>query len=301
MRLLDDENQVLQESLADAGGLAHLTCPTNAQWLAARLGQDFHALKIREHEIPLYSFSLPRLWPGEAAPAPPVMVFSDRQFYRPKETLHLKALARDWTGEGLAAPPGLAGTLECVDARGRSFFSNNVQFSACGACAVDVPLPAGPCGDYAARFHLAGADYYHNFQVAEFQPEPFEVSVQARPAYAAGEKVEIPVSARYYFGQPLSAARVKWTMEVDEDAFNPAGFTAYAFLGDFARLASGLFRRRRACPAQTAASSWRKCRPITPRPGRARCRCWSKPRTWISKPFPAARSSPGTVRIFTWA
>ena len=205
VRLLDDENQVLQESLADAGGLAHLKCPTNAQWLAAALGQDFHALKIEDHEIPLYSFDLPRLWPGEAAPARPVMIFSDREFYRPKETLHLKALARDWTRGGLAVPPGLAGTLECFDARGKSFFSNNVQFSACGACSVDVPLPAGPCGDYVARFHLGDSDYEHDFQVAEFQPNPFEVSVQARPEYAAGEKVEIPVSAHYYFGQPLSA------------------------------------------------------------------------------------------------
>ena len=99
VRLLDDENQVLRESLADAGGLAHLKCPTNAQWVAAALGQDFHALKIADHEIPLYSFDLPRLWPGEAAPARPVMIFSDREFYRPNETLHLKALARDWTRE----------------------------------------------------------------------------------------------------------------------------------------------------------------------------------------------------------
>jgi len=74
VRLLDDENQVLRESLADAGGLAHLKCPTNAQWVAAALGQDFHALKIADHEIPLYSFDLPRLWPGEAAPARPVMI-----------------------------------------------------------------------------------------------------------------------------------------------------------------------------------------------------------------------------------
>ena len=231
VRLLDDENQVLQETLTDAGGLAHLKCPTNAQWLAAALGQDFHALKIQDHEIPLYGFDLPRLWRGEAAPARPVMVFSDREFYRPNETLHLKALARDWTRDGLAVPPELAGTLECVDARGKSFFSNTVRFSACGACSVDVPLPAGPCGDYVARFHLAGSDYFHAFQVAEFQPVPFEVSVQARSEYAAGDKVEIPVSARYYFGQPLSQARVKWTMEVDEGGFRPAGFNSFTFLG----------------------------------------------------------------------
>ncbi len=231
VRLLDDENQVLQEAMTDAGGLAHLKCPTNAQWLAAVLGQDFHALKIEEHGIPLYGFDLPCLGRGEAVPAPPLMVFSDREFYRPNETLHLKALARDWTRVGLAIPSELAGRLECFDARGKSFYSNNVQFSARGACSVDVPLPAGPCGEYVARFHLAGSDAVHAIQVREFQPNPFEVSVQAKTECAAGDKVEIPVSARYYFGQPVSRARVNWTMEVDAGGFNPAGFDSFSFLG----------------------------------------------------------------------
>src|ERR1700722_10905257 len=102
--------------------------------------------------------------------------------------------------------------------------------SARGACSVDVPLPTGPCGDYVARFHLGGSDYEHRFQVREFQPNPFEVSVQARPEYAAGDPVEIPVSARYYFGQSLARARVKWTMEVGEGQFKPAGFDLFRFL-----------------------------------------------------------------------
>ncbi|MGD1085610.1 MAG: alpha-2-macroglobulin family protein, partial [Verrucomicrobiota bacterium] len=197
---------------------------------AAAQGQDFHALKIEDHRIPLYSFDLPVSWDGEAGSAQPVMVFSDREFYRPGETVHLKALARDWTPGGLVVPSELAGALECFDARGRSFFSNSVQFSARGACSMDVPLPAGPTGDYVARFHLAGSDYEHPFRVREFQPNPFEVSVQARPEYAVGDKVEIPVSARYYFGQAVSRARVKWTMEMDEGGFKPAGFETFSFL-----------------------------------------------------------------------
>jgi uncharacterized protein YfaS (alpha-2-macroglobulin family) len=230
VRLLDDENQLLQESLTDAAGLALMPCPTNAQWLAAALGQDFHALKIEDHRMSRYGFDLQYSWEGEVTNPQPVMVFSDREIYRPNETLHLKALARDWTRNGLAIPSALAGTLECFDARGKSCFSNIVQFSARGACSADVPLPSGPCGDYIARFHLGGADYEHTFQVREFQPNPFEVNVQARPEYAAGDKVEIPVSARYYFGQPVSRARVKWTMEMDETDFKPAGFEAFNFL-----------------------------------------------------------------------
>jgi uncharacterized protein YfaS (alpha-2-macroglobulin family) len=230
VRLFDDENQVLQEALTDARGLANLKCPTNAQWLAASLGQDFHALKIEGHGIPLYGFDLPQSIGGEAGDARPVLVFSDREYYRPNETLHLKALAREWTRDGLSVPSELAGTLECLDARGKSFFSNSVQFSARGACSVDVPLPSGPCGNYIARFQLAGLVYDHAFQLQELEPNPFEVAVQAKPEYAAGEKVEIPVSARYYFGKPLSRARVKWTTEVNESGFKPARFDSFSFL-----------------------------------------------------------------------
>jgi uncharacterized protein YfaS (alpha-2-macroglobulin family) len=231
VRLFDDENLLLEEAVADSGGLAHLTCPTNAQWLAAALGQDFHVLKLQAHGIPLYNLGVPLYWAGEAATDRPVMIFSDRPVYRPNETLHLKALARDWTGDGLAVPPSLAGTMECLDARGKSFFLTNVHFSTRGACAVDVPLPVGPCGDYSARFHLDHSEYDHAFQVREFQPDPFEVTVQAKPEYAAGASVEIPVSARYYFGQPLSRARVKWTMEIDDGNFQPSGFDEFSFRG----------------------------------------------------------------------
>jgi uncharacterized protein YfaS (alpha-2-macroglobulin family) len=72
--------------------------------------------------------------------------------------------------------------------------------------------------------------YDHAFELQELQPNPFEVAVQAKPEYAAGDKVEIPVSARYYFGQPLSRARVKWTTEIDESGFKPAGFDSFSFL-----------------------------------------------------------------------
>ena len=100
-----------------------------------------------------------------------------------------------------------------------------------------------PCGDYVARFHLGHSVCDHSFQVQELQPNPFEVTVRAKPEYAAGEKVEIPVSARYYFGQPLSRARVKWSMEMEESGFKPRGLRGLQFSSRVGRLASGLFRR----------------------------------------------------------
>ena len=43
--------------------------PYQRPMAGGRAGQDFHALKIRDHEIPLYGFDLPALARGSRAPS----------------------------------------------------------------------------------------------------------------------------------------------------------------------------------------------------------------------------------------
>ena len=100
--------------------------------------------------------------------------------YRPGEELHLKALVRDWSDQGLSVPAGLSGTLECVDARGRQFFQTNAALSSSGAWSATVPLPATSRGTYFARLHLGTNEYAHAFQVQDFQPNAFEINLQSK-------------------------------------------------------------------------------------------------------------------------
>ena len=66
-----------------------------------------------------------------------------------------------------------------------------------------VPLPSASRGAYSARLHLGTNDYGYSFQVQDFQPNAFEMALQAPASFAAGEAIAVPLSARYLFGKAL--------------------------------------------------------------------------------------------------
>jgi uncharacterized protein YfaS (alpha-2-macroglobulin family) len=228
-RLFSDENEILGEALTDARGLTHLAANTNADWVGVQLGEDFHAVVLKENRVWLNHYDLDFTGSDEQEDTRRVLLISDRRFYRPGEPMHLFALVRNWADEGLTIPASLTGTLDCLDSRGRRFFQTNAAFSTYGSWSITVPLPAASHGGYLAKLHLGTNEYDYSFSVQDFQASAFEVSVQAPQSFAASEKVLVPVSARYYFGKPLSRAQVKWSLEASDMAFKPERFTSFQF------------------------------------------------------------------------
>jgi uncharacterized protein YfaS (alpha-2-macroglobulin family) len=228
-RLYGDENETLEEAVTDDNGIARLGARGKAVWVAALKGDDFRALPLHENGVWLSGFNLP--FQGSDQPDEPrrVMLFSDRNLYRPGEEVHLAALARDWGERGLSVPSRLTGALECLDPRGRRFFQTNAAFSPSGGWSVSIPLPRAARGEYSAQLRVGSNDYSHSFQVQDFQPGAFEISLPCKTAFAADEKITAPLSARYLFGKPLSRARVKWSLEAEDMEFNPKGFEGFTF------------------------------------------------------------------------
>jgi uncharacterized protein YfaS (alpha-2-macroglobulin family) len=260
VRLVSDENDLLAEAATDTNGLAHLRGDTNAQWVVAQHEDDFHAMELHRNNLGLWSYHVPFVDQSDSNSAGDwrrVMLFSDRDLYRPGETLHLKVLARDWTDHGLVVPMAkaqaqeaaatnaggtsaqptstggtpapLKGELEIVDARENQFFHTNVVFSGLGAWSADVPVPASPRGWYTAKLRVEDQEFTHVFQVQDFQPAAFELSLKAKAEFFASERVELPLSARYYFGKPLSKAQVKWSLEAGDCGFHPERFNSFCF------------------------------------------------------------------------
>ena len=228
-RLFNDENQALDEAVTDTGGRAHLRASNTADWVAVQKGDDFHAVVLKTDRVWRYGFDLSIAGSEEQEAPRRVMLFSDRNVYRPGEVVQLEALVRDWEEQGLSIPIGLTGTLYCTDARGRQFFQTNIALSTSGAWSGPIPLPATTRGFYSARLHLATNDYHYGFQVQDFQPNAFELSVQAKPTLAPDEPITVPVSARYLFGKPLARAQVKWWLRTELTSFRPEGFGSFSF------------------------------------------------------------------------
>jgi hypothetical protein len=228
-RLFSEENESLREAVTDASGIAHLQANTNAAWVAVQQGEDFHAAPLKADRVWLYHFNLACTGSDDLEPTRRVMLFSDRDVCRPGEELHLEALVRDWSDQGLSVPLGLNGSLTCLGSRGRQFFQTNAAFGSSGSWSAAVQLPAASRGTYSARLYLGTNECLHTFHVQDFAPSAFEISLKSKAVYGAGEKVEVPVSAHYLFGKMLSSARVKWSLEAEDTDFKPEHFGAFAF------------------------------------------------------------------------
>ena len=228
-RLFSDENAALREVITDTNGFAHLQAATNAQWIAVQNRDDFHAMVLKEDRVWLNHFDIPFTDRSEDRETLRVLLFSDRHLYRPGEPLHLFGLVREWGDEGLSIPAGLTGTIDCLDRKGKSFFHTNAGFAASGGFSLSVPLPATLHGECCARLRIGTNDYDHSISVQDFQPDAFQVSMQCTNSFAAADKVAVPVSARYFFGKPLSRAKVNWSLEASDSEYRPERFGAYQF------------------------------------------------------------------------
>ncbi len=230
VRLCSDENDLLRETTSDASGLARLEHHPQAKWLLVQAGEDVHAVRLQEQNISTWSLGIPARseW-GEDDDTRRVALFTDRDVYRPSETVHLKAVVRDLTEAGLRIPAAITSVVTCADVQGKDFFTTNLVLSDLGSCATSIPLPPGPRGSYAVKLEVGGRTHKHGFLVADYQPAAFEIVLQSKRAYGPGEIPKVLVGARYLFGSSLHRARVHWSLEAEDQPFQPRGFDAFTF------------------------------------------------------------------------
>jgi len=249
VQFVTDEHVELAAARTDERGLARLPMqrPDRSVWLLAEAGEDRHALRLDRWEtsVPLYRFRLPYEGDFDAGEGEPLraLLFTDRDVYRPGETVQLKAIARQWRGEEWRFPAKRKVTLQVNDARGEALLTTNLTFSTRGSLDFALPLPGGPRGEWSFTLQSGQQNFHAGFQVRDFKPNAFEITLDAPREFAASEPVRVPVGARYLLGQPLTRADVSWELEARDANFAPEGWRAFTFCGDDYRLdALGLKR-----------------------------------------------------------
>ena len=241
VRVLNEKGDLLDEAKTDAQGVARVKTPEGAEWLLAASKSDTHLVDFRNYEE---SISLRRLgiretyYEDEAneGGSRQALLFTERPVYKPGDTVHLKGIVRDWRGENHPhAPAGAKATVHFIDAQDRHLFDRAVTLSDAGSFAEDFKLPTSGLGAYRLELTMAedGADAEplatHEFEVQEYTPNAFEITIPARPRATGETKVELPVTAQYYMGKVLSQAQMTWSLEANDTTFAPAGFEAFDF------------------------------------------------------------------------
>jgi uncharacterized protein YfaS (alpha-2-macroglobulin family) len=149
-----------------------------------------------------------------------IFAFTDKPAYRPEETVQWKFLARKISNSVYSTPANQIIEYEIRDALGNKVKESKVTLNTFGSAWGALELTDKmTLGAYQVTFYDEGR--YHNigsanlFRLEEYKLPEFKVSVQTpevdgkKKAFRLGEKVEVSVSADYYFGGAVNNASVE--------------------------------------------------------------------------------------------
>ena len=141
-------------------------------------------------------------------------IYTDRPVYRPGHTVHFKGVLRLRTPDGFQIPAGRAISVEIHDAEQKPVFQKTLTASANGTIHDDLVLaPGASLGNYFIQVKSGDGFMSANFEVEEYKKPEYEVRVAPSKARVLqGETIKATIEARYYFGEPVNGAKVKYAI-----------------------------------------------------------------------------------------
>lgn len=160
-------------------------------------------------------------------------IYTDRPVYRPGHTVHWKAILRERVENHLELPKFAAVHVVVSDQEDHAILDKQMPVSKEGTVAGDVTLAANAAlGYYSIRLgdgdNTAGGD----FRVEEYKKPEYQVRViSAKPRVLQGETMSVTIDSRYFFGEPVANAQVKYKIyhsphywwDEGEDSEGPSG------------------------------------------------------------------------------
>jgi uncharacterized protein YfaS (alpha-2-macroglobulin family) len=141
-------------------------------------------------------------------------VYTERPVYRPGHKVFFKAVLRQQAEFGYNLFPAGEVEAEVTDSDGKTLFRRSLAVSKFGTVHGELELPVtASLGYYALRIKGGESNAYGSFNVEEYKKPEYEVKIKAsQPRVVQGESVTATIQARYYFGEPVKGAKVKYTV-----------------------------------------------------------------------------------------
>jgi uncharacterized protein YfaS (alpha-2-macroglobulin family) len=142
------------------------------------------------------------------------LIMTDRPVYRPAQTVKFKAWVRHakYDRENTSSFAGRRFSVRIHNPRNEQIYSRTLTADAYGGIEGEFKLAADAAlGLYRISHDHSGVYGGQTFRVEEYKKPEFEVTVEA-PAdpVMLGEKIAVKIKADYYFGSPVTEARVKY-------------------------------------------------------------------------------------------
>ncbi|WP_260705952.1 alpha-2-macroglobulin family protein [Edaphobacter flagellatus] len=200
------KQQQVAEAETGEDGLVELHGPVSKAmqeniWVIAKSGNDVAAVTPAS-----YAFS------GSESSKWASYVYTDRPVYRPGHTVHWKAILRTKVANHLEVPKPQQVHVTVTDQEDHAVLEKDMTTSAEGTVAGDVELRANAgLGYYTIRIGEMNDGAMGSFRVEEYRKPEYQVRVgAAKPRVLQGEKMQVTIDSRYFFGEPVANAVVKY-------------------------------------------------------------------------------------------
>jgi alpha-2-macroglobulin len=142
--------------------------------------------------------------------------YTDRPVYRPGDTVHFKTIVRTETPGGYVMPQERELSLELRDPRTyEPVWQQTVTLSDMGSAHWDYTIPAAANLGFYYLNMKSGERYVEGvrFSVQDYKKPEYSVRVTAQTLRVLqGQPLKATIDARYYFGEPVANAKVKWVV-----------------------------------------------------------------------------------------
>jgi uncharacterized protein YfaS (alpha-2-macroglobulin family) len=239
VRLADAERPGGPAATTDVRGLATLAIPASTgeqRLLVVRQGDDVAFLARGTGGYASWQRE-------ERTPSAAWYTFTDRNLYRPGETVRFKGWVRRIGAEkdgtvSLLTGAGARVAWTAFDARSNEIARGTAPLTALGGFDGSFAIPAGAnlgasrinltlegSGEQVADMQSAAA-----FQVQEFRRPEYTVSVTAQEGpHFIGGSAEVTARAAYFAGGGLPGAPVHWQVTASPGSYTPPGWDEWTF------------------------------------------------------------------------
>ncbi len=245
VRITDSVAKTLAESQTDENGVAYIDAVTYSGvdtrlFLDASINADRHAMGFYEDlsSLGLWSFSVNQRWDDVKTGERRTLIFTDRNVYKPGEEVKIKSLSRFIDANQLIGAGEGRAQLKVFDPMRRMIVDKEINFDRSGAFNESFTLPSAGLGWYSVEIDFNNPESEdenwrlfarHSFQVEEYRVNTFEVALDADESYISNLNFEVPLSANYYMGKPLSKAQLEWNINAHSSYPRPLGFDGFYF------------------------------------------------------------------------
>ena len=169
-------------------------------------------------------------------------IYTDRPVYRPNHKVFFKGILRAFDDRGQYRPvKGDTVAVTVKDPNEGRVFEQELRLSKYGTFSGELTLTEeAPLGSYTIEAETDEGSSNGSFDVAEYKKPEYKVNITTPKHFVpAGDTTKFDVSARYFFGAPVSGAEVKYYVyrsryypyavdeEIEDDSDEEAEYSQY--------------------------------------------------------------------------